>query len=133
MNRSVIKSVIGSVIFLLFSIYAYSQTVGETWKDMNGQAHFIFSAGIGAAGCVFYKDICKVNDKYWGAAALTTSLAVNITYELLQENRNVYDVMWGAAGAVAGVAVYMGLDKILNPKRKGMSFKINGATIARLD
>ena len=99
---------------------------------MNGEAHFIYSTGITLMAVGTY-DIF-LQDKYAYPLAVFTSLSIGVVWELkVSETPNPYDLMWNMGGTLVGLGVYIGVDRLADrAQRKGLSFKINGATVARL-
>ena len=98
------RKLIVILLFLPLLMFGQNPTLNETWYDMNGEAHFIFSTGISMGACAFSSIFIK--EGYAELVGLTTAFTIGLLWELTG-NMNPYDLMWDFAGCLLGTGIYI--------------------------
>ena len=109
------------IILLLLPLLMFAQnpTLNETWYDMNGEAHFIFSTGMALGACSMYSIF--LDRGYAELAGITTVFSVGLLWEL-NGNMNPYDLMWDFVGAIVGTGIYILIDRLLYKEKKKVKY-----------
>jgi len=103
-------------IILLFPLIGVAQVpIGETWHDMNGCSHFIYSTSLSMGACGVASIFLKP-----GMAEITgmfTALSFGVIWELTG-NRSIYDMSWNLAGCIVGTGLFILINYIYIKSRQ---------------
>ena len=107
------------MLFIPLLGLAQNPTIGETWNQGQGEAHFIFSTGMALGACSMYSIF--LDRGYAELAGITTVFSIGLLWEL-NGNMNPYDLMWDFVGAIVGTGIYILIDRLLYKEKKKVNY-----------
>lgn len=78
--------------------------ISESWHDMNGRTHFIFSTGISMGSCGAASAVLQPG--YAELTGFIAALSIGMIWEF-NGNMNAYDMAWNFAGCIIGTGLYI--------------------------